>query len=288
MTTFPPAGPAPGTARVFQTYPRRAITALATVLCALAGFTSTLYADSSDDELVAIGDMLPEAPPRMRAAALRYAETDLEQWHYLRTRISEERTVVDRHDPTLPGPEHWQLVSIDGREPTEEELEEFNEDRADHSEDREKATAQMVLGAILPGSVRPMTADTGTERYALDLQSPDGRRKGTYERLTGDLEVRNSDSGPWISSVRVWNRETLRPVPGIRIDEARIRFDFELVEDTVLPIAVTAFWAGELLMVKDLGGQVEVSLKDFRRAELPVKQTGSGEGNPGRSFRPGQ
>lgn len=212
-------------------------------------------------------DNLREAPVRVRDALRRYAESDLESWHYRRTRISEDGTLEDRHDPSLPGSEHWQLVRIDGRDPTEDEREDYEDDRADHSKPNEKATAAYVSSAIAPGSIRQINDDTGAERYAFALRSPDGKRESTFRKLVGDMVLVDAEDGPWVQTVRVWNAETLRPVIGVRIDEVLLSFSFELLDGVVLPTAVQAEWQGEFLMVKDLDSRIEVTLTDFRRED---------------------
>lgn len=212
---------------------------------------------------------LDDAPADVRAAILRYGNTDLEQWHYVRTRTTEEGTIVDRHDPTLPGAEHWQLVSIDGREPTGDELETFEDDRADHSDDEETARTDYIIDVIQPGSIVFQGPFDGAERYGYLLRSPDGKREKTFLRLEGDILIQAGDDGPWVRTVRVWNTETLRPIIGVRIDEVMMSFHFELQDGYLLPSRVEAQWKGEFLMLKNIDRLVDVSLTDFRRAELP-------------------
>ncbi len=212
---------------------------------------------------------LDHAPAEVRAAILRYGNTDLEQWHYQRTRTTEEGSIVDRHDPTLPGAEHWQLVSIDGREPTRDELETFEDDRADHSDDEEKARTDYIIDVIQPGSIVFQGEIDGAERYGYLLRSPDGKREKTFLRLEGDLSIQTGDDGPWVRTVRVWNTETLRPIIGVRIDQVMMSFHFELQDGYLLPRRVEAQWQGEFLMLKNIDRVVDVSLTDFRLAELP-------------------
>lgn len=221
----------------------------------------------------AIPENLRNAPGQVREAILRYANTDLEEWHYVRTRVTEEGTIVDRHDPTLPGPEHWQLISINGQAPTSDELEEFEDDRADHSDDEEKARTDYVIDVIAPDSIVFKAQLEGAEQYAYELRSPDGKRKNTFQRLTGDMLIQPGDDGAWVRSVRVWNTETLRPVIGVRIDEIMTVFNFELHDGYMLPVAIKAEWRGEFLMLKDISRTVEVSLTDYRRADIAHHQS---------------
>lgn len=239
------------------------LTAAAGLICMMAPLTA------HSEAVPGIPENLRNAPEQVREAILRYGNTDLEQWHYQRTRVTEEGTVVDRHDPTLPGPEHWQLVSIDGREPTADEFEDFEDDRADHSDEEERARTDYVIDIITPDSIVFKGRVDNAEQYSYQLRSPDGKREKTFRRLTGDLLVQAGDDGPWVRTVRVWNTETLRPIIGVRIDDIMTTFRFELQDGYVLPVAVEADWRGEFLMLKDISRQVKVSLTGFRRADLP-------------------
>lgn len=222
-----------------------------------------------------IPESLLTAPQHVREAVLRYGETDLEQWHYRRSRTTEEGTIVDRHDPTLPGPEHWQLITIDGREPTGDEFAEFEDDRADHSDEEERARSEFVIDIIEPGSITLLEEIDGAQRYGFQLRSPDGKREKVYLGLSGDLLIQPGDDGPWVRNVRVWNTETLRPVIGVRIDEIMVSFQFDLQDENVVPVGIEANWNGAFLMLKDIEREVSVSLSDFRRAQPPGNPDGA-------------
>lgn len=238
----------------------------------------TVLADTDD----LIPESLVSAPAQVREAILRYGNTDLEQWQYTRTRVTEEGTIVDRHEPTRPGPEHWQLLSIDGREPTADEFREFEDDRADHSDDEEKARTDYVIDVIQPGSIEFLGATDGVERYAYRLRSPDGKREKTFQRLSGDMLIQSGDDGPWVKTVRVWNTETLRPIIGVRIDEVMMSFHFDLQQGYALPAMVEADWRGAFLMLKDIERRVDVTLSDFEQV-LPPPLTDKPQQGPAAS-----
>lgn len=220
---------------------------------------------AADERLrMAMAEALSHAPALPREAILRYAATDLEQWHYQRTRRSEEGVVVDRHDPTLPGEAHWQLISIDGREPTDRERRDYEKDRADHSERDERARGEELVQVLRPGSIAYVGDEGDAQRFSYGLQSPDGKRKRVFEALEGELLIESDVDSPWVREVRVWNSETLRPYLGVRIDEAQLSFTFERQGDWILPQTVEARWTGEFLLLRDIGNELFFKLEDFR------------------------
>jgi len=234
----------------------------AALTLALVAWVAPLRAD---DNTPTPAEFLESVPALPREAILRYARTDLEEWHYVRTRVSEEGVIVDRHDPTQPGEAHWQLVSIDGRAPTREEIEDYEDERADHSKDDEKARGEEIARVLDPGTVRLVGQEGAARRFSLGLRSPDGKRERVFRALAGELEVVPGPTAHWVREVRVWNQDTLRPYLGVRIDEADLVFRFTLKDGWVLPAAVEARWSGEFLMLKDIGKQLRFTLTDFRR-----------------------
>ena len=221
--------------------------------------------------IAAARDALSDTPVLFREALLHSTATDLEQWHYLRTRHGEEGVIVDRHDPTLPGEAHWQLVSIDGREPTEEERRDYNKDRADHSDADERANNENWVKVIVPESVELLGNEGDAQRYGYRMQSPDGRREKLFAGIEGDLLVVDDANPAWIREVRLWNRETLRPALGVRIDEVNLVFRFRRQDNWVVPTELQARWAGEFLMLKDISDEVSFTLADFRHRDTPAE-----------------
>ncbi len=225
-----------------------------------AGLAGTAFAAESE-----VDAQLEHLPPVTREAIERFARTDLEEWHYQRTRHNEEGVLVDRHDPSLPGAEHWQLVSIDGREPTLEERRDYEKGRADHSQDEEKAVAERITAMLAPGSVIPSAGPEGEQRFAYRMQSPDGKHERVFQAMEGELVIADDADAPWIRTVHAWNHETFRPVLGLRIDEARLRFDFMIQDGWVLPVTAEAQWNGALLMLKDIDRRMRFTMSDYRR-----------------------
>ncbi len=230
---------------------------LLAVLCLAA---SPVQAQSAD-----AADALRHVPELPRDAILRYTRTDLEEWRYLRTWVSEDGVVVDRHDPTRPGEAHWQLVSIDGREPTDRERRDYDRDRADHSDEEERAPSSALARMLEPGSVQPLEAGGAEQRYRYALRSPDGKRERVFRALSGELWVTQETDAPYVREVRLWNHDSFRPMLGVRIDEADVRFEFVVLDGWVLPRTVEARWSGRFLALKAFEKSMSVELTEFER-----------------------
>jgi hypothetical protein len=229
-----------------------------------------VLADQVVDPLESMAESLPPGAEPVMEAVARFLRTDLEQWRYRRSASYRETVRVDRHEPTRPGAEHWQLVSIDGREPTEEEWEEYRDDRADHSGDgSERLGGDYVASIVIPGSMRREPAAQGLELWSFRLQSPDGRFERSYERMRGDLRLVRDEHGVYADRVRVWNERPFRPFLGVRMDRLFLDFRFVPEQEHVLPVAVEMELEGRALWIKEVGRRISVRMSGFELVSPP-------------------
>ncbi|NRB70812.1 MAG: hypothetical protein HRU51_02730 [Xanthomonadales bacterium] len=223
----------------------------------------------ADDEFQGL---LAQTDPLPRNAILRNAQTDLEQWVYTRSRLDEGRLDVDEHDPRRPGPEHWRLLSIDGETPNAAELKEYAEWRADHSEASDDQAGPMdILELLVPGSVRLLGSEGDVHEYGYAMRSPDGKRKKVYAALAGAFTVVPGADTPFVSLLRIWNREPVRPRFGLRINAASLDLAFTEQAGYVLPQRVEVAFEGSFLLVKTLDERFEFTLDNFQRIEPPAR-----------------
>lgn len=231
--------------------------------CALA--LLSMHQTSADEPLAGL---LEQTDPLPRKAILRNAQLDLEQWVYTRSRLDEGRLIIDEHDPRRPGPEHWRLLSLDGEPPTAAELEEYAEWRADHSEDSDDQTGpEDILELLLPGSVELLAREGDVLEYGYAMRSPDGKRKKLYAALAGAFTVVPGADSPFVSLLRIWNREPVRPRFGLRINAASLELAFTEQAGYVLPQRVEVAFEGSFLLVKTLNERFEFTLDNFQRID---------------------
>jgi hypothetical protein len=207
----------------------------------------------------------PGAQPVLDAVA-RYLRTDLEQWRYRRTVAYRDTVRVDRHEPTLPGAEHWQLETVDGREPTAEEWEEYREDRSDHGGERgERLAGDYVSSIIVLDSLRRERAPPGVEQWSFAMQSPDGRFENSYEKLRGDLRLSRDEFGVFVDRVRVWNEEPFRPFFGVRMNRLFLDFRFVARDEEIFPVAVEVELDGRAFWIKEIGRTISIRMHGFEK-----------------------
>lgn len=202
------------------------------------------------------------------AAIQRLADTDFEQWGYTRTVASDGEILIDRHDPSLPGEEHWQLVSIDGQQPTDKDWKEYRRKRANHAEDPDKDNRYDTgdLAAMIQAESLVSVAYQGPgQRWQFTLKSPDGEHERRFRGLRGELLIHSEDQqAPFIEWVRIWTDEAISPAFGIRLQ--KLDFDVRFVDlgAHVLPVKMDVFLEGRIFWLKDISTEYNVAFSQMQ------------------------
>jgi len=154
--------------------------------------------------------------------------------------VENETTTIARHDPAA-GPNRWTLASVDGRLPTQAELEEFREDHSeDAQETADEGSEDDIRELIRPGSARLIeeTADYGVYRFEPSAEDEEDAEFNRH--LDATLRVARNDSQPYVESIEMRAREPFSPAMGVKIQEFSTVMTYGPVGDAgvVLPAAV--------------------------------------------------
>lgn len=179
-------------------------------------------------------------------------------WAYTETQVTSEHVWVGRYDPRRSSSERWQLITVDGRQPTEEELEEYQQDKAhDHSRDGDDRVNTLVE----PDSMRFIeeTAD-----YWLFGFDPD------EEEIMGsvDATMRINKASGHLEYIDIRNHETIRPAFGMKISKliTRLTFGPALEDGPVVPISTQVDIKGRAYLVVSFDEQEVIRNSDFEYA----------------------
>jgi len=201
-------------------------------------------------------------------ALARMSEMELNLWSYRRTMVSEDGTRIDHHDPRRVEPEHWQLVSIDGRTPTPEEVEEYNEGReGGDRKDAESKGSRDIVDMIEPGSLKLQSSDDIGASYIFRLRSPNGRKEKQWNRISGQFHVFHNDGNPFVDHVRLWNTETAYPRFGLQISEFVLFMDFAEHGEAVLPLRLEFHIGGRAWLIVRVKKSYQFRFHNFEPVE---------------------
>jgi hypothetical protein len=190
-------------------------------------------------------------------------ETEVrDHWAFTRTETSAKGVYVATHDPRREPA--WELLTVDGREPSSDELEDFlatrARERGDDEED-EDDTRSMVS----PGSVELI--DETDERWLFNfspLADSEDERK-FMEAVEGRLEV--AKDGHYVRKLHLRNLETIKPGKGVKLKVFDTRFEFAPAPDgsAVLPALVRAKVKGRAMLVVGIDEEQTVEFSDYQR-----------------------
>ncbi len=168
--------------------------------------------------LIALTPQTAFAEDYSEIVALAFAtiDTDFErEWAYTETSTEEELTYVGRYDPSQENP--WQLLSIDGREPTADEAREWRERKGGHrgdDDDDESVEVQFVT----PDTIT-LIEETG-EHWLFGFQpAVDGEDEKEIEfmrHVEGRLRV--VKDGLYVAEIDLRNSRPIKPAFSVRIN----------------------------------------------------------------------
>lgn len=236
--------------------------------------------------ILAVGAAAPaaaEVPPIAREAFANMPRVTGE-WAFTRTREDNDGTRVERFDPAAEP--KWQLVSVDGREPTEDEL-------RDYAEEVEQRLAREE-GRPGDNDFEGLAAEDGWERLEEDGERVTWRfrpaagatdREGVAKHLQGELTILKSV--PYVESFRLYNNEPFRAKVIAKIERFDTRIEMiRLDRRAYMPVRVsTEVRGGAAFGLKSIERDILLTYSDFRYAgPRSADRTGgsaAGDGNGG-------
>lgn len=216
-----------------------------------------------------------EVPPIAREAFANMPRVTGE-WAFKRTREDNDGTRVERFDPAAEP--QWQLVSVDGREPTEAELH-------DYAEEVERRLAREE-GRPGDNDFDGLAAEDGWELLEEDDQRVTWRfrpaagatdREDMAKHLQGEMTILKSV--PYVESFRLYSDEPFRAKVIAKIERFNTRIEMiRLDRRAYMPARVTTEVRGSAAFgLKSIERDILLTYSDFRYAE--AGSAGGGDGS---------
>ena len=184
---------------------------------------------------IALPASAEEAQPRYEVLfekALQSIEWNAyEEWAFTESASGSNGDLVGRFDPRLPEGERWTLLSIDGRDPTEDESRQYSERKrserhdGDHEEDGEDDGE--IDGMVDPGSLELVeeTADYWLLRFVpTDNDGDDEMGREVLERMDGKVKI--IKDGHYLEYIDIRNTKPIRPKIGVKMKKFLTRITF--------------------------------------------------------------
>ncbi len=187
-----------------------------------------------------------------------------EKWGFDELREDGEKTWFGRYSPESGG--LWTLMRVDGRDPTEEEMAKYLEEK---EAQRERETSDEEQG----GPPRSPIDSIDLTTLVLEQDTPEalvysflpvgrGDQAKMMQKMRGELAVRKSDS--CIEYLEITNPKPFRPQITVKLNRFFSRFDFGS------PTGENAGVGGTCENIVPLGTQFEMDMKALGLMNIDV------------------
>lgn len=198
-------------------------------------------------------------------AALEAA--DWKHWAYTETDIGSDGVFVGRFDPSLPEGQRWSLLSVNNRNPTPDETEEYLDDKSGDNgwggdDDGESDT---IVGMVEPDGLE-LIEETGDHYLFRFVPDEEDLEEGFAEYLDATLRISKA-GGPWLEYIDIHSNGMFSPQFGVRVRDFTMRMTFERAMDSgpVVPRSVEVRISIRAFLVINVDEYIVTSYTDYER-----------------------
>jgi hypothetical protein len=147
-------------------------------------------------------------------------DVDLD-WAHTETSSTQDVVRVGHYDPRRPDNDRWRLVSVDGRDPTNDQIDDYLEQKRRHSpkDEDDRDTASMVRFETL------RLVEETAARWIFSFVPTDDQQDALIQELDGRLSV--VKDGHYVEYITLRNDKPIKPTTGVKISEFLMTFTFE-------------------------------------------------------------
>ena len=199
--------------------------------------------------------------------AFESVEDDLsESWSYTRTDQDDDGVSVGHYDPRLPESDRWSLISVDGREPTADEFEDYREERTDEQENDSDDDEKELNSIVNKGSVVLLEETDSFWLFGFQPTADSDDEQAFMKSVEGTLKI--IKDGHYVAVISMRNRDIIKPGKGVKIKEFFTRLEFAPVQagGPALPRSMRATVKGRAFLVVKFDETETVTFSDFEQA----------------------
>ena len=187
-------------------------------------------------------------------------------WAFTETSIEDDVTFTWRFDPSRESGKHWLLTGIDGRKPTQEELDRFGSRSEDNRDDDDNETLADELEIIDFDSLELVEQSSRHRLFSFKPTGEDNADEAErrfMEQVSGRLSI--ALDGPYVEYLELRNDKPIRPATGVRIKRFLTRLVFARLGESgpVVPMSVDVEIKGRALLVVRFDEKESIRFSDF-------------------------
>lgn len=177
-----------------------------------------------------------------------------ERWAFTETSTRDDVVWVSRYDPRLSEDDRWTLVSVDGLEPKDDEIEEFLEDKENDrprgsdndDEDEREHSAIVNFGSL---ELVEETDDHWVFDFMPNVDDDDDSDAKFMREVMGQLKI--IKNGHYVATINMHNEKPIKPAIGVKISKFNMTMAFgpAATDGPIVPIAVDVEVKGRAMLV---------------------------------------
>ena len=191
-------------------------------------------------------------------------EQDLSaHWAFTETTQDSDGTYVAHCDPRRSG--RWELVSVDGRDPTANEIQEFLEGKDRDREAKESSDGNGFNSLVATGSLE-LIEETGAHwLFAFKPKTDTVDEEKFMAFVDGTLKV--VKDGHYVALIEMHNIGPIKPGKGVKLTkfETRLEFSQALANEPIVPVRVSTAVQGKAMLVIKFDEHELITYSDFER-----------------------
>lgn len=222
---------------------------------------------------------LAQYPESVQKALEVMDEGDLELWAYTIKTEMLDKTVIEHFDPSKPDGEQWQLISVNGQNPSADEMEEYNDrkkkererqeskDQDEQDEEKNGKTISLGLNKMIDqNGLTLIKKESGLEEYSFQPLAEKKDDDEMMKYLTGTLIIdTKAQERPYIEQLILYSQETFSPAFSVKISRFRTDMRFQAVHEggPIFPHTIKTEIEGKAMIFKKIDEKVTVTYSEY-------------------------
>ncbi len=181
------------------------------------------------------------------------------EWAYTETTLTEDDLWVARFDPRQEEQQRWTLISVDGREPSDEQREKLAHDKEEHAD----SNGSQRMSVVGDGTLRLLEENDDFWLFGFTPEEDDIECTNYV-----DATLKIIKDGHYLESIALRNSEVIRPGFGTRITTFKMLLSFAAAADggPIVPRSVKVQLRGRALLFIGIDETEIVEYSDFEYA----------------------
>ena len=199
----------------------------------------------------------------LQEAAQAMDDDYMQAWAYTETSIESEEHTVGRYDPRLPVGERWQLLSLNDRQPTTQEIADYAEGKTGDNGSSSADKGDHDVDDIAESNSLRLIEET--DDYWLYSFTPveDDDEEEFLKHVDATMKI--IKDGPYIEYIDMHSNKPFKPQFGVKVKEFVTRLQFGRASDDgpVVPLSVDVRIKARAFLALGIDEMMSVSFSDY-------------------------